>query len=197
MRGIALTAGVVLAAIAVGVGVEAAVAPPVYGPPGAQFTAQFPATPVEQTAAVATLKIYRISAGSRDEQLSVISTVTDLRALQRGRGYYSPVTFSAPVAASSSVGIYRPSRHTRPLAGPMPPPSPAAVRAVTLAGDKNPIDVQCGRAPQARRSTCAAWEIIPLTRTRYELVTVTVSAVAHSATSALALLSSVRSAEAG
>lgn len=110
MRGFLVLALAVLAAIGAGVGVEAGVAPAVYGPSGARFRAAFPAPP-----RVRTVTLHgrggvaeEVVGTAHGEQLVVEASAVPLA---RGRVTFGP---STAYASSVSLGL-GPGRNQVPL----------------------------------------------------------------------------------
>lgn len=137
MRGFALLLAVVLAAIGIGVGVEAAAQPTLYGPPGAQFAAAFPARPTVTTTSTGRIgSLVHYEARGASGQLNV--TVWTLR----GSGW----TGYSPVASLGSVQAFAVTR-----GGGRPPPVNLTMRPATVAGERVTLGVSC-----PTRTSCIA-----------------------------------------
>ncbi len=118
-----------LAAIGVGVGVEAATQPTLYGPPGAQFTAAFPTRPtVTTTSSSRTGSLVHYQARGPSGQLTV--TVWTLRS--------SGWTGYSPVASLGAVQAF-----TATKGGGHPPPVNLTMRPATVAGERVTLGVSC------------------------------------------------------
>ncbi len=129
MRGFALLLVAVLAAISIGVGVEAAAQPTLYGPPGGQFIAAFPARPdVTTTSSGRIGRLMRYEARGPSGQLTV--TVWTLH----GSGWtgYSPLaTVGAVQAFALTKGAVRlPHTHL-------------TMRPTTVSGGEATVGVSC------------------------------------------------------
>ena len=174
MRGFLLLVAIVLASIGVGVGVEAATQPMIYGPHGAQFTAAFPAPPTvtSQEARVHGVSTLNYAAGGPSHQLSV--TVTEARSGWTG---YAPVT-----PAYHSVAAIVLTKD-----GPSGLPRQLSLRPTRLDGQWVELGVSC-RA----RSSCVGVLFGLLRRVDHHLVEWSATALARSPSSAHALVTSLR-----
>lgn len=101
MRGFLILLAAVLAAIGIGIGAEAAATPPAYGPPGARFTAAFPAAPSRSALGRGGGPIY--SGGPPGDRLSVW-ILPDGRAFSGWVGY-APLSGTGPVLPPRAIPL--------------------------------------------------------------------------------------------
>ena len=131
MRGFVVLLAVVLAAIGVGIGIEAATQPARYGPPGGEFTAAFPAPPTttSQKSRPPIFSTFDYAARGPSSQLTVTVTVIS------GSGWtgYAPLTrrFGNVQAFALTTG------------GAPPRPRPLSLHSATLQGERVEVGVSC------------------------------------------------------
>ena len=137
MRGFSLLLAAVLAAIGIGVGAEVAAQPTLYGPPGAQLRAAFPARPTVTTTSSGRIgRLVSYEARGPSGRLTV--TVWTLR----GSGW----TGYSPVATLGSVQAFALTR-----GAVRPPQVHLTMRPATVAGEQVTLGVSC-----PTRTSCIA-----------------------------------------
>lgn len=173
MRAVLLLVASVVAAVLVGVGIEAATQPTRYGPPGGQFTAAFPSTPTVHApkARAGVVPTYTYAAGGPSHRLTVAVTAA-------GSGW----TGYAPTSAAyrSSVAFTVSKRRRRGF------PRHLKIRPASIHGQTVELGIACGR------TSCFGILFGLARRVDGHLVEWSATAVARSSSSARTLLSSVR-----
>lgn len=174
MRAFLLLVASVLASIGVGVGVEAAIRPSLYGPPGGQFTAAFPSAPTVTTPKTRAhvVPTYTYAAGDSSTQLTVAVTVA-------GSGWtgYAPLNAGYRSVAAIAFSTNRKKGFPRHL----------PLRPARVDGERVELGIACGGG------TACVGVLFGLARNVDDhLVEWSATALARSASSARALVTSLR-----